>query len=230
MTTGPTAHLHLLGGFRLAVDGEDVDLPPGSQRVVAFVGAAGGTVAREAMQGNLWPDRDRRRSAANLRSALWRVPAPARWVVEVGSRRVALASSVRCDVAELVDGARAVGADGSVDVRRFLDDLLPAWYEDWVLVERERLRQLRIHALERLALTLTEQGSYAQALEAALAAVAAEPLRETAQRCLIGVHVAEGNVSEAIAQYERYRRLLLESLGVEPGPALRDLMSAATHQ
>ena len=58
------------------------------------------------------------------------------------------------------------------------DDLLPEWYEDWVLVERERFRQLRLHALEAICERFTEEGKYGLALEAGLAAVAAEPLRE----------------------------------------------------
>ena len=97
-----------------------------------------------------------------------------------------------------------------------------------MLVERERLRQLRIHALEQLATFLSELGRHAEALEAALAAVTAEPLRETAQRALIIVHLAEGNASEALRQYESYRRLLLENLGVEPSPTLQKLIADAT--
>jgi DNA-binding SARP family transcriptional activator len=103
-------------------------------------------------------------------------------------------------------------------------DLLPSWYDDWVLFERERLRQLRIHALETLAATLTRKARFAEAIDAALHAICAEPLRESAHRRLIEAHLAEGNVSEAITQYERYRALLDEALGVPPSPGLRALL------
>ena len=55
-------------------------------------------------------------------------------------------------------------------------DLLPYWYDDWVLVERERFRQLRLRALEAMCQQLTALGRFDQALEAGLAAVAGEPL------------------------------------------------------
>src|SRR6266571_3495035 len=51
-------------------------------------------------------------------------------------------------------------------------DLLPYWYEDWVLVERERFRQLRLHALEALCEQLTALGRFDHAVEAGIAAVA----------------------------------------------------------
>ncbi len=95
-------------------------------------------------------------------------------------------------------------------------DLLPGWYDDWVIVERERIRQLRLHALEVLCENLSRSGRHAQAVDAGLSAVAEEPLRESAQRALIAAHLREGNVSEAVRQYDRYRKLLGASLGLEP--------------
>jgi DNA-binding SARP family transcriptional activator len=57
-----------------------------------------------------------------------------------------------------------------------------------------------------------------------VAAVAAEPLRESAHSALIRLHLAEGNRSEALRQYCRYRRLLRAELGVEPTAALDQLL------
>jgi len=103
-------------------------------------------------------------------------------------------------------------------------DLLPDWYDDWVLVERERLRQLRLHALEALAISRMEAGRHGEAAGAALSAVSIEPLRESAQRVLIRVHLAEGNVGEAVRQYHSYKQLLLEELGLAPSDQLESLM------
>jgi DNA-binding SARP family transcriptional activator len=44
-------------------------------------------------------------------------------------------------------------------------DLLPGWDEDWLQLERERHRQLRIHALEALSQRLTSGGQYAAAID-----------------------------------------------------------------
>jgi hypothetical protein len=71
-------------------------------------------------------------------------------------------------------------------------DVLPGWYDDWVLIERERLRQRVFHAMEQLSREMVRQGRFAEAVEAALVTVSAEPLRESGQRVLIEGHLAEG--------------------------------------
>jgi DNA-binding SARP family transcriptional activator len=108
-------------------------------------------------------------------------------------------------------------------------DLLPDWYDDWVVYERERLRQLRLHALELRCGELSRQGRYAEATDAGLAAVAGDPLRETAQRALIAAYLAEGNPSDALRQYDLYRRTLAETLGLTPSPCMHALV-ASVHE
>ena len=82
-----------------------------------------------------------------------------------------------------------------------MDDLLPDWNEDWVLIERERFRQARLHALEALCDRFSEAGRMMPAIQAGLAAVTADPFRESAHRALIRTHLREGNRSEALRQY-----------------------------
>ena len=95
-------------------------------------------------------------------------------------------------------------------------DLLPGFYDDWVLMERERIRQRILHALEALSENLTAAGRFADAIEAAMLATSAEPLRESAQRTLIRAHVAEGNLTEACRSYRAYHELMHRELGVTP--------------
>ena len=104
-------------------------------------------------------------------------------------------------------------------------DLLNDWYDPWVVEHRERLRQLRLHALESLSLRQLESGEVAAAIESALAAVAAEPLRESAQRVLIRAHLTEANNAEALRQYERFRSLLFRELGIWPSARLEELIA-----
>jgi DNA-binding SARP family transcriptional activator len=102
---------------------------------------------------------------------------------------------------------------------------LPYWYEDdWVIDEREAFRQVRLHALEILCLKLAMQKRYGEAVDTALAVVRAEPLRESAHRALVLVHLHEGNYGEALRQYERCRTLLRDELSVDPSPELRNLV------
>src|SRR5205823_11848016 len=102
------------------------------------------------------------------------------------------------------------------DLAALSADLLPDWYEDWAIVESEGWRQLRLHALEALASTLTLEGSYGGAALAALSAIRVDPLRESPRAALIRVHLAEGNPSEAARELSRYRALLAEELHLEP--------------
>ncbi len=101
---------------------------------------------------------------------------------------------------------------------------MPDWYEDWVVVEAESWRLRRLHALETLADDLRDGGSFAQASVAAQAAVEGDPLRESPRAALIRVHMAEGNVSDAIREFARYRDLLKRELGLEPTPRLQALL------
>ncbi len=105
-------------------------------------------------------------------------------------------------------------------------ELLPGWCDDWVVFERERLRQLLMHALEVLATRLAVEGRFAAAIAASLEAVRMEPLRESAHEALITVHLAEGNVVEAVRQYQRLRLLLRSELRLEPSPRLAALVPA----
>jgi DNA-binding SARP family transcriptional activator len=228
MGGAPALELSLLDGFELTRDGVPMSVARGSQRLLAFVAVNDGCTSRDTVCATLWPEADRRRAGGNLRSVLWRLPATVRDAVVVSDPdEVRLHPAVRCDVVEFVGLARRL-IDGSTptqsaDVRALNHDLLPTWYDDWVLLERERLRQLRMHALESLSTSLCRHGHFGDAIDAALLAVAAEPLRESARRCLLEVHRAEGNQSEAILQYEDYRRLLVDELGVEPSAELRRL-------
>jgi DNA-binding SARP family transcriptional activator len=103
-------------------------------------------------------------------------------------------------------------------------DLLPDWYDDWAVAEAEEWRQLRLHALDSLAERLTGLGRFADASSAALAAVKAEPMRETAHAALIRVYLAEGNRSEALDAYHHYRTLLQDELGLEPTSLIHALI------
>jgi DNA-binding SARP family transcriptional activator len=134
--------------------------------------------------------------------------------------RLSLGPAVDVDVHALSAGKSASGPVDAADrFDRSADgELLPGWYDDWVLAERELVRQKWLHFLEELGRRLTAEGRYGQALEAALAAVRAEPLRESAHRVLIDIHLAEGNFGEARRSYQQLTTLLEEELGLEPSP------------
>jgi len=143
-----------------------------------------------------------------------------------------LAPSVVVDHRRAVAHARrlldpdVVGVGADFDECLLAGDLLPGWDDDWVVVERERIRQLRLHALEALCIRLAEQGQGGRAVDVGLLAVAAEPLRESAQRALVRAHQLDGNAAEALRQYASYRDLLADVLGLEPSRLMEDLVAS----
>jgi DNA-binding SARP family transcriptional activator len=133
--------------------------------------------------------------------------------------------TILCEWAgRLVDGSASEADLCAVNWRNDMMDLLPGWYDDWVIFERERIRQRFLHALEVLSRRLAEVGRCAEAVEAAISAVSADPLRESANKVLIEAHLAEGNLVEGRRAYQRYRDNLRRELGVEPGPELTSLV------
>ncbi len=216
----------LLDGFRVRLGGSAPssavgDLPHGVQRLVAHL-CLSGRPARTAIAGHLWPDVPEEHAHGSLRSALWRLHKNVPGLIEGNGGSLSLAAGVSVDVHELsawavraLDPATSIDEVGVPDVG-LRGDLLPGWYDDWVLLERERLRQLRLHTLEAVAARMARAGRHGEALQAAYAAVRTEPLRESAHRTVVRVHLAEGNVAEAVRAYELFHTLLEDELGVRP--------------
>ena len=232
----PHVALFLLDEFRLFVDGQDTAPSMCAQRLLAYLALTGGRL-RSVVACALWPDVLDAQALASLRTAIWRADRCVNGIVSRDSSSIALAGFVTVDVADLVEHASQLlgsaapspGGHRSDTVRVSPElviefggrsELLPGWHDDWVECERERLRQLRLHALEAASSRMLRLGQFSLALEAAFEAVRSEPLRETAHRAVIEVHLAEGNTAEAVNAFRRYRSLLRDALGLEPSERL----------
>jgi DNA-binding SARP family transcriptional activator len=215
--------VHLLAGPYVTVGADRQDVPEGSKQLLAFVALRRRRVERRQAAGTLWPFGDDERAAGNLRSALWRLRRAGIDVVAADKWSLALSADVMVDVHLMEQWATRLidGRPGAYDLAvspSVIDalNLLPGFYDDWALMERERIRQRVLHALEALSERLAADGRFADAIEAAMLATSAEPLRESAQRVLIKAHVAEGNVTEAHRSYRTYQDLMYRELGVVP--------------
>ena len=213
--------LHLFAGPYVTTGAQQRAVPEGSKQLLAFVALRRRPVERRQVAGTLWPFGDDERAAGNLRSALWRLRRADLDLLVIDKSSLALRSDVLVDVhvaehwaTRLIEG-RATRGDLTVPPSApDALNLLPGFYEDWALTERERIRQRMLHALDALSEALASAGRYADAIEAALLATTAEPLRESSQRVLIKAHLAEGNLTEAQRSYRAYRDLLHRELGV----------------
>jgi DNA-binding SARP family transcriptional activator len=180
--------------------------------------------------GILWPDADEHHASANLRSTLWRISGISPPLVS-REPSLRLTPGITVDLwdayamaSRSVDPTTPMSDLGPDPTAWFVEDLLPDWNEDWVMVERERFRQVRLHVLEGLCDRFAKAGLMMQAIEAGLAAVNADPLRETSHRALIRAHMMEGNWSEAVRQYLRCRMIFDEELGIEPSAGLTEML------
>jgi DNA-binding SARP family transcriptional activator len=207
--------------------GVAIAVPESGQRLLALVGLRGYRLARRTAARTLWPDSDETRASRNLRAALWRLHRAGITAVVADKAAVQLRERVDVDVTLACERAGRLIDDiaTETDLRggwpspdQF--ELLPDWDESWVVFERERVRQRLLHGLEAMSRRLLELGRTAEAVEPAMLAVCADPLRESAQCALIEAFVSEGNVAEAQRSYKTYKSLVHRELGVEPGARL----------
>ena len=227
-------HLTLLGGFSLIDSaGETIDLPLNAQRLVAFLAFHREPVLRVFAAGSLWPESTQERALASLRFALWRARQSGAQAIRGTRTSLSLIPDITIDLHDAVaiidrlfkPEHPCIPED--LVIGNLTKELLPSWSTDeWVVLERAHLRQLRLRGLEAMSTRLLVAGRVQEAVAAALAAVQAEPLRESAQRALIVAYAAEGNQSDARRQYCNYERLLRDELGVEPSRQMDRLATA----
>lgn len=232
--------LNLIHDFELRCAGEPVRLSPSSQRLVGFVALHDRPVRRAKVSATLWMDSLEDRASASLRSALWRVPAPrGESVLAASSTHVWLSARVWVDLHDAIARARRLLSSAPFDLADlnvarelafFGGDVLAGWYEDWLVLERERFHTLRLQVLDKFGEQLCVHGRFGEALQMGQTAVAGEPLRESAHRLIIRAHLGEGNVAEAIRQYRCYERMLSDELGTAPSRAMLALADSVKRQ
>lgn len=230
--------LKLLDGFDIEHNGHSIGVAPAEQRLIAYLAVRGRPCERLQVAGVIFGDREAERAedrAANsLRSMVHRVRKRAPDLLDVSRHRLRLTPMASIDVRRIdlaID--RILHPSGGLqpddlDLSVLTAEFLPGWYDDWVLVERERLRHRSLHALDAIATNELRCGRYTRSIEVALAAIALEPLRESPRRIVVECHMSEGNVSEAVRQYASYAQLLRDEIGLEPTPQLTALLPDLT--
>jgi DNA-binding SARP family transcriptional activator len=219
-TTG-TVRVSVLGSFTLTADGASLPLGVDARRLVAYLAVHPRPQPRRALAADLWPGVPSATALRMLTEAVESLdvpgllaedphdPAAADAPLELGPR-------VEIDLAEAMALIRAlpeIPTSDEPDVTPLTRDILPGWTAAWVAVERERFRQLRLHALEDRSMRLSAEDRADEAVELARIAVRTAPSRESARRALVEALLAEGDVAAAVAEYDEYQELLRSSLG-----------------
>jgi hypothetical protein len=191
-----------------------------SRRLLVYLALRGGSAPRFLAAAELWPDCPDEVGRANLRRTLWQVPDG--WIVMMGDM---LSLDAYCDLqharryaARALEGQRLTFDE----IDTLCGDVLPGWHDQF--------RRLRIQALEAACRTLSAQANHALAIQAGAAAVAAEPLCESASEALIEAHLAQHNRFDATRCFIALTRALRDELGVAPNPELVARMAALTRR
>lgn len=218
----------MLGGFRLSCGPKGVYVPQNLQRLVAYTALHGGWVTRARAASTLWPDIPEERAASNLRTGLWRLGRIAP-LLDAERSSISVADDVEVDIQALTSAAQRV-SDGDIallpQVRCFHAELLPSWYDDWLTLERERLRQLELHMLDAAARSCLDQGRHGDAIDLAHLAIELEPLRESSHRTLIRAYLAGGNRAAALTHFHQLADMLRQELDLAPEDATCALVSS----
>lgn len=227
--------LALLDGFHLSDEDAAIDVPASAQRLLALIAIHDRPVARATIAGVLWPDASEAHALSSLRSVLNRLGDTARSVLVVNGTDLVLAPALGLDLREGKDVAHRLlrsdrllseqdGVEGSTSL--LTRELLPGWYDEWLIEAARQWQDLRLRALEALTHRLVHARRFSNAAEAAAAAVAADPLRETSTAALMLVQLAEGNRAAAMRTLSTYRTLLMHELQAEPSPRLEAMLYA----
>jgi len=220
--------LYLLGGFALYVGGHIVSTTPGAERLLAFLALQPRKLGRSYVAGRLWGDVAEKQARHRLRTALWQLRAVDKGVVTSDRSRIGLGPVVAVDVHELIRQAQGLDAGdqsaAAFDPHLYRHDLLPDWYDEWLTPEQAEIRQIRLEALERLAVNNLGKGENSKAVRAALLATGVDPLRESAHLLVVEAYIAEGNRAAALHHFNQYGSLLRRQLGVQPSPEILALI------
>jgi DNA-binding SARP family transcriptional activator len=245
----PTLHIHLLGEFLLRAGDRPVTTitSPRLQSLLAYL-----VLHRDAPQPRqrlaflLWPDSSEDQAHTDLRSLIhrlrralpntddflradrttlaWRADAP--WTLDVADFERAVAEE---DEAAGAGDNQAARAALEAALASYRGDLLPGCYDDWILPERERLRELFAAALERLTALLEQARGYPVAIDIAQRLLRHDPLREATYRTLMRLHTLNGDRAAALRAYHTCATTFERELGAMPGQATHDAYERLLH-
>lgn len=191
--------------------------------------------AREAIIERFWPDCDTKRGRSNLCSALWRLR---RAIGPRGQALIEPSTHGETGISDSVPiwldvrtferavmtalGTCPANADGGMlatleqGLAFYRGELMPGWYDDWVLAERERLHGLYVGGLLQLMSCQAARNLPDAAIATGRQILKVEPLHETVHRRLIELYLESGQPAAADRQYQDCARLLMEELGATP--------------
>jgi predicted ATPase/DNA-binding SARP family transcriptional activator len=226
--------VNLLGQFEVLLDGRRLTIPTrNAQSLFAYlILNAGHAQRREQLAGLLWPDSSEDNARSNLRHELWRLRKALEFEGQSCFRSddLTIAFAPPCEYSLDVQRLASLPLEGSrpddliAALSLYRGQLLPGFYDEWIFAERERLQALFEARMARLLELLQGEGRWAEVLEWAMRWIALGEWPEPAYRALMSAYTHRGELSKAVATYERFRQGLQKDLGVEPSQQTQALL------
>ncbi len=215
--------VRLLGQFDVRRDDAPVVIPSrAAQSLLAYLILTAGTLhRREQLAGLLWPDTTEENARSNLRHELWRLRstlnrtrarrgASSYLVVDEISIAFDTSSDYWLDVARLSQPlSDQISVEELVEtLSLYRGELLPGWYDDWVVLERQRLGAIFEQKMDRLLELLVKAECWQEALDWGERWIALGQTPEPAYRGLIVAHHALDNISQMALAYRRCKQAM----------------------
>lgn len=224
--------VHLLGSFEIKYKNKPIKISsrPAQSLFAYLILSAGTAHRREKLAGLLWPDSLEETARDNLRHALWRI----RKALPINSKAeylltddisISFNSSAEywLDVAELEKTGEGASTDELLRVlSAYQGELLPGFYDEWVLLRREHLNSIFESKMARLMALLQEEKRWLDILDWGERWIKLGQKPEPAYRALMSAHAAKGDMSKVAAVYERCVKSLKE-FGIEPSEQTKEL-------
>jgi len=189
--------------------------------------------SRIKLAGSFWPEMDEARARRALTQALWRIRNVLPDILDTDTQDIQISetASLWIDIEAFEDLVGNFVQDDTNSssqvlcqaIELYRGDLLEGIYDDWVLVVRERMRELYLRSLERMIGLEKSEGDFTSALDYALKLSQSDPYREAAHREVMRLYYALDRPEAALSQFETCRNILQDELGLEADKQTRAL-------
>lgn len=215
-------HIALLGRYDVRRNDEPLDLSlrPVQLLLAYLLLQCGKSQRREQLAGILWPDYTDASARKNLRNTIYRlrqITGEDYLLTDRSTVAFNSAAPFRLDLAQFEESASAESVEERIHaVSLYQGELLPGFYEDWILWERERLQAVFERTMQSLLQSLNAEGRWNESLTWAEHWIAQGQTPEPAYWTLMTAHAALGDQASMVKAYNRSRQALEEALGVQP--------------
>ncbi|MGB3716163.1 MAG: BTAD domain-containing putative transcriptional regulator, partial [Candidatus Promineifilaceae bacterium] len=227
--------ISLLGQFNLQADESPIELPSRpAQSLLAYLALnAGVTQRREKLAGLLWPDATETNARSYLRQALWKIrksldAGSLSWEEYLQISNISVTMDTHADywldAAKLQEPVEPENVEELMRiVRLYKGELLPGFYDEWVLVERDRLQSVYHQKMNMLIEELAERERWDELLQWGEDWIRLDNSPEPAHRALMEAYAGLGDQGMVSATYQRCVESLSRELGLDPSPKTREL-------